>query len=588
MLNKLLSIVRQPLGRSPKVACAGEQAQQAPNQVSTRPRRPTPSPGTPVYPPMDYGIGYDPIDIVLSAQAELIGRLRLLTGVGDVQFDRLYLSVIKNLAQHINQLPASETGTHNGPGGLFRLCVEIGFYSLQVSEGVVFSGRESVELRRELEPRWRYATFLAGLCVELHRPLTSMVVVTDEGKEWPAFQVSLGAWLHNEGVDRFFIRWQGSEAAAAAKGQGAASYMVYKIIPEENLQYLHQMSSKIVPSMLDAIMGSTQPGDIAPMFKIIADVRSKVMKRDEAIRPANYGKATLGVHIEPFLLDAMRRLVKDGIWKINEKRARLWYGTDGLFLVWKTAAKEILELLKADGVSGIPQDSQTLLEMLQQQKVFALDKDGSPYWTILPPTSNSELVAVKFTNPLTVLGDLYEEAAPVGPLATQPVHETARVSEQVISPVSTVPAAVPEPQPETVEPDGNAKESRAEYSKSEVLPASLDATKESEAGEIPADLQRLFTPLTRDVLGELMGEHKAGVTRGETGPHEHGFAIGLERLASYGADPTKVIDELNKAGWLYTPPEKPGKKIHQAKLNNKAMQVIIIKQTAAQDAGFLK
>lgn len=582
----------------------------SPNKPSTAaaPRRQSQTPATPVYPPSDYGIGYDSVETVIQSQSDILRRLRLLAGTDDNTFDQLYMTVIRNLAGHINQLPASESGTHNGPGGLFRLALEIGFYSLQASEAVIFSGREGVEKRRIIEPRWRYATFLAGVCLELHRPITSMIVVTPDGAEWPSFQMSLGTWLASHDTDRFFVRWQAGNQASGNTGQGAASYMVYKIIPETCFQYLHEAGTMIVPTMLNAIMGTVTPGSVSPIFRILDEVRGKVMKRDEAIRPANYGKATVGTHLEPHLLDAMRRLFKDGTWKVNEKKARLWYGKDGLYLVWKTAAKEMIELLDRDGVTGIPKDSQTLLDVLLKTNVFQLDSDGSPYWTIMPPNGSNELIAIRFANPLTLFGDSYEEPeqverlqrsgavtpaeapnpapattpvtpAPVPPNAGSASKSKTDSGEQINTSTGEITnAQSPDGQPaETAPPSVTAKPA-----------AAISEVSEKEAVSLPKDIQMLFSPLTRDVIANLLEDHLGGKTRGETVKVDDGFAISLERLASYGADASAVIAELHNAGWLYTPPEKPAKKIHQVKINNKELQAVIIKPAAARDAGFLK
>jgi len=601
MLTKILQRFIRP---KPPAAPAAKPrlSPNSPNEPSlaAAPRRQTPTPATPVYPPSDFGIAYDPVDTVIQAQADILRRLRLLAGTDDSSFDRLYMTVIRNLAEHINQLPATESGTHNGPGGLFRLALEVGFYALQSSEAAIFSGREGAEKRRIIEPRWRYATFLAGVCLELHRPITSMIVVTPDGEEWPAFQMSLGSWLATHNTDRFFVRWQSGNTSVGSVGQGAASYMVYKIIPESCLQYLHEAGTKIVPTMLDAIMGTVSPGSVSPIFRILEEVRGKVMKRDEAIRPANYGKATVGTHLEPHLLDAMRRLFKDGTWKVNEKKARLWYGKDGLFLVWKTAAKEMLELLVRDGVTGIPKDSQTLLDILQKTNVFQLDADGGPYWTIMPPNGTNELIALRFTNPLTLFGDSYEEPVPVERLqrgngmkpvdAPQaelraPAPEVQHPPQMNTAPIGTVDTATGEITTEA--PATPAAEKTPEPSAAKPAPAISDVT-ESDIVELPKDIQQLFTPLTRNVIGCLLDDHHSGKTRGETGKVDDGFAITVERLAGYGADALAVIGELHKAGWLYTQPEKPNKKIHQVKMNNKETQVVIIKSSAARDAGFIK
>ena len=609
MLEKILSLVglqRKPPTPPVRQERSGQDGWVKPTHKPDPSRKPVRRPDTPaipVYPPTDAGIQYDPVDEVIGTQRELIRRIRLAAGTDEASFEQRYMSVVRNLATHVNQLPASETGTHNAPGGLFRLALEIGFFSMQAAEARVFAGREGIERRRILEPRWRYATFLAGICCELHRPVTTMMVCSKAGEIWPAYRISLGEWLQRQGEDRFFVRWIDLRGQIPT-GQGAASHLAYQIIPDESLQYLHEGSNRIVPIMLDAITGAVKQGSLEPLYRVIEEVREKVMQRDTAIRPANYGKLTAGVQLEPHLLDAMRRLVKNGAWKVNVKKARLWYGKDGLFLVWKTAAKEILEVLGNDGVAGIPQDSQTLLETLITSRVFQPDTDASPYWTIKPPEAENELIAVRFVNPEIIFGDGYEQPEPVERLVSKYVENAGEGGGEAVQPAPQ-PTAIAEeellPAPESTSAPVKAHNGEE---KPEVVPrqqgkkaspepkapqgGGIKEAEEQKTSPLPADVAKLFTPLTRDVLGLLLVDHYENKTKGETRSVPEGFAIALERVAAYGADATSIIAELSKAGWLYCPPEKPSKKIHLVSMNNKDTQAIIVREAMARDAGLIK
>ena len=414
-----------------------------------------------------------------------------------------------------------------------------------------------------------------------------MVVVTPKGEEWPSFQQSLGEWLTGSDNDRFFVRWLPTRKAS---GTGAASYLLYKIIPQEALQYLHEGSPNIVPTLIDVVTGVVNPIDSGPMQRIIDDVRNKVYERDAALRPSQYGKLTVGTHIEPHLLDAMRRLVVDGTWKINTNKSRLWYGDEGLFLVWKTAAKEIQELLNRDGITGIPQDAQTLLDLLLQIEVFQCDSDGSAYWTIFSPLTNAELLAVKFASPLTILGAAIEEPEKAGSLLrrTQPKSATA----ESVTPVETTVAeqqsdAVQSQATGEVVPDAPPVIEAPAPTKPNVQSLN-DQEERSSGAELPSDLVAKLTPLTRDVLAALLEDHRSNKTKGATGKTQNGFAIGVDQLSSYGADATNVIGEFHKSGWLYQIPEKPNKKIHQVEINQKELSAVIIKIAVARDLGFIK
>lgn len=534
-------------------------------------------PGTPLYPPVDQGIEVCESSDVLASQEGLIRRIKLQAGLPDEDFAHYYLSVIDRLAQNILLLPASETETHPGPGGLFRLSLEMAFYTAQAAEGVIFTGRATAEDRRREEPRWRYAAFLAGLCCELHRSVAGMSVVDTNGTVWPAFSVPLAQWLGDQEANRFFVRWTPNPGAA---GQATASLMVSRIVPTTSLQYLQEGSLRIVPAMMDVIAGVQHGYEKHILAQLIETTREKVIARDKGVQPSTYGKLTVGAHLEPHLLDAMRQLVSSGEWKVNEKRARLWYSNEGLFLVWRTAAKEILKVLENNNVRGVPQDAQTLLDILTKAGVFVADGDGSPFWMIMPPTSSSELVAVRFNNPMSVFGATLDDVAQTESLL-QP-SAGARKEPDAFNPQQQESVQAKATQ------ESNSQEAApvAEEDKGGAIEEVEQPDKESIS--MAAQVANILSPATRQVMNMILTGHLSGKLRFDAGIVPEGFAISIEHLAGYGVPLEVLTKNLQQCGWLYSPPEKPGKKLHQVKLNNKPIQAIVIKMAQARDAGFLK
>jgi conjugal transfer pilus assembly protein TraI len=586
MLNKLLSTI----GLAAK-----------PQQASSpaAPERPSVRVGAPIYPPVDRGVAFLDAEELIASQSELISRLRLAAGCDDTTFERLYGSVIRNVADAINLLPATESGAHNGAGGLFRLSLEIAFFAFQASEATIFAARAGVEQRRELEPRWRYATFLAGLCSELYRPITQMLVSTPDGRLWPAYQVGLGDWLREQGTDHFLVRWVTAAPGTQRPGQGATSYLAHRIIPTTSLQYLHEGSIEIAPTLFDCIAG-VRAGqfEASPLQKIVSSVRDKVIARDEALKPQRYGKLRVGTHLEPHLLDAMRRLATNGTWVINAKKARLWYSQEGLFLVWKTAAKEIIELLQKDGTTGVPQDPQTLVELLTNAQVFEVDGAGSPYVMIRPPESANDLIAVKFANPLALLGALAEEPEPVTSVLgnTAPASTTATTADAPSEPATTdaPPTTSPPPVPPAASAPAAAQAATGDAPPTPAQPAvkppapaaAPNRNDERDVGaNVPDALGKAVTPLCRDVIGALIDDLRSQGQKVQAGKHPLGFAIGIEQVAGYGVDVTRFVEEVNRLGWLVPHPEKTSRKFHDAQLGNKLVRAIVIKLPIATDLG---
>ena len=585
--------------------------------------------GVPIYPPVDNGIASVSAQLVLATQANLIKRLKILTGCRDPEFDDLYGEVLHSLANYVGLLPASQSGTHMGAGGLFRLAIELGFFVRQGCEGVLFAGRAGVEMRRDLEPRWRYATFLAGLCCELYRPLSRMIVVTGDGKEWPLHRQPLAEWLESVGAERYFVRWvpEGNSFAG-----GSASFIATKIIPEKALQYLQEGHPDIIPCMLDAIVSEGARTKENKIADLIDKIRRKVLERDQILAPQNYGKLTVGAHLEPHLLDVMRQLVGSGVWQINQKKSRLWYGKDGLFLVWRTAAKEMVEVLEKDSMNGIPRDATTLAEVLLKAGVFAPDNKGDVYWKIKPPLSENTMVAVRLTNPATLLVALEDETpdpvdvyldagrdAKAAPAAVPTVTPPAAPVPPPAAPM-TPPAAAPEVPSRASTPDLVNQETPAETS--EVPPAetperpkvpakskSADtpaAPKKSPAKEmspgaiapvqekprdvmvtIPDDVAARMSALSRAVVNKVVKDYRSGALQLVSAQNEQGLAIAIEQLSSYGIELTTLLGELHGLGWLYVDPAKPGRKIHMAKIGDRLVQSAIFKEQVAIDLGFI-
>ena len=277
----------------------------------------------------------------LGSQGELLRRIRTAAGGTQAEFDRLYLPVLNNYARQVRLLHAAPDGARAEAEGMLRLGMQVGFHALQASGGVIFSGGESAERRRMLESRWRYATFLAGLCVE----------------------------------------------ACRAVGDSAIPTLLGNILSADCQRYLREGGDGVVSAMMDAIVDVPGRCEQSALRRIVDDVRRRVAGRGEAAAPGSR------------LVDVMRRLVRDGTWKVGERKARLWYGADGLYLVWKTAANEIRDLLDSERIQGLPREANALRDILARAGVIESNPQGGLLWTIRAPNAANALVAVKIKDP---------------------------------------------------------------------------------------------------------------------------------------------------------------------------------------------
>ena len=138
----------------------------------------------------DPGFEALPVAQLLAEHEALLGRIKLCYGTDRATFDRDLMPLVCRYAAYVHLLPATPDNYFKTPGGLLRLGLETAFFALQGTDAHIFSGKATITARRELEPRWRIATFVGGLCCELHRVLSHLIATTPEGEEWPAFRLA--------------------------------------------------------------------------------------------------------------------------------------------------------------------------------------------------------------------------------------------------------------------------------------------------------------------------------------------------------------------------------------------------------------
>ena len=337
------------------------------------------------YPPFDQGIPLIDIETLLHSQEELIARVFRTAGVSREEFSLHYEPAITNLAFHVHLLPATATTYFRGTGGLFRMSLEVALNALQTANASVFPISGGIERRFYIQPKWSLAVFLAGLCSQLYRTFNSMVVISRDNQQWTSLLDHLFDWAQASNITRYHVRWL--EDAPIRGAQASGSSGMNHIIPREVLQYLASDNNQVFPAMTAAISGVDYGASENPIARIIAPIITRVIEEDLKRTATNYGHLVIGTHLEPHLLDAMRRLVRGGKWLPNQPDGRLWVGKEGVFIDWIGAASDIALLMEKDAFAGVPKDPDTLAEILANAGMLEMTKKDERYWTITLPVS---------------------------------------------------------------------------------------------------------------------------------------------------------------------------------------------------------
>jgi len=410
----------------------------------------------PPYPSVDPGINARSVDDILAAHDDLLSRIKLCYGADRGTFEADLLVPIRNFAAYVNLLPATADNFFCEVGGLFRLGLEVGFYALQGTDGHIVSGRATISTRRHLEPRWRHATFLAGICCEIHRTLSHVVVTDERGEEWPAYLGPLTTWLAARHSKRFFVRWLSGAQEARALGLFALPH----VVPAATMQHLASGNTVAVPQMLASLAGIPMYREQNILVDLVKRATALVIDRNLVANANRYGRPILGAHIERYLLDAMRRLIAShSAWTPNQERSRIWHGKDGLFIVWPNAVNEIRKLLEEDALPGIPKAPETILELLLGAGVLEPRSATQALWAIAPPPGKTVVEAVRLSSPEILLPTYSELATPLASALAVPDAPTkAGAAPQPQSPQGDLLQAAPQGGNTPPGPDANVTE----------------------------------------------------------------------------------------------------------------------------------
>lgn len=351
----------------------------------------------------------------------MLGRIKLCYGADRDSFERELMPLIRRYAAYVHLLPATADDYFNAPGGLLQLGLEAAFFSLQGTDAHIFSGRATILARRELEPRWRIATFAGGLCCELHRVVNHMIVTTADGEEWPAFLLPLVEWLQQRGADRYLLRWR--PRVAEVRGLGLLALPL--VLPATLLQDLAHYDGTIVRQLFACIGGLAQPREPNGLNDLVRRSSALVIDRNLHAHSERHGS-----HLERYLVDAMRRLAAThSSWVPNRDKSRLWHGEDGLYLVWPGAANDMLHLLDSDQLAGMPTAPETILELLLDAGVFEAMADGRHTWSIQAPGTKDPIEAAKLASPEILL-------AVLDPAPNPPPHRLHRGPDKPLQPAA--------------------------------------------------------------------------------------------------------------------------------------------------------
>ena len=497
----------------------------------------------PRYPPFMEGLPvYAPAEL-LATQHELTGGIHNL--IADAKLLATYYNpAMLRLAAFVHLLPASQAHHHRGAGGMLRHSLEVGLWALQQTEGKLIRGVITPQQRRVIEPRWRLAVFLAGICHDLGKVVTDLTV-TDRAnaQRWRPYHQGVYDWALSHDIENYFLHWQ--------EGRGrhhtnVSSTLIDAVIAKESFDWISDGGTDVVIWLTESL--NSNPGQTNQIHDYVVRADQLSVERDLKTMGVAMAGYEIGVPVERYLTDIMRRLVREGVWRINEPSARVW-NIDGItYLVWPMAGEEIARHTNDEDIPGLPKTPDGILDMMVERGIACMrEGDGDPYFYIAPDVLTEKIPTLKLKS-IRLRDQALISTMPIAPVAGRVIGS----NEAAGSTETHVDAENPE-RPQHLSSTSEQATSTCTENPAPLQHVSSTAESETLGPAAPVTTGQL-TGSMGEMLKVLIEDFRTGkkalndlAVRPEDGCLRLKWP---QAFAGYGFTPKQILDGLTECGWM--------------------------------------
>jgi conjugal transfer pilus assembly protein TraI len=527
----------------------------------------------PRYPPFMKGLPVVSPEKLLDTQKELLDRISNSAIATPEIFQKHYLSAIKRFASFSHLLPASQSHHHRGAGGLLRHAIEVGLWALQSADRVLLKSAISPKHRREMEPRWQLAVFLAALCHDAGKPVTDLTVTDkDRTSTWHPITDDLHVWATRHGINAYFLEWR---EGRGRQHTALSSLIAERIIGVESLAWIAEGETELVVWLMESL--ACNPGPTNLIYDLVIKADQTSVERDLKTLGVAMAGYDLGVPVERHLIDIMRRFVREGVWLVNQPGARLWNMEGHVYLVWPAAGEELARQIKEDGMPGMPRTPEGILDMLIDRGMALVRMDARSedrYWKIAPAVlaekiPDIQLTAIRLRDEAMVssvplssaAGCIINAGTDASSLPASTVAEGQHAGEKIQRDTSSsgitesaTTSRDSDPPQDSSQPVTPPKSPPAITHNKVVRPE--PGTEQMEAIKLDGAIGEALKALAQDIKAR---DKKWGIDA----IHDQDGNVCLrwpDAFAGYGLTPKTVLDQLADRGWLVIDPMSPLKR----------------------------
>ena len=534
----------------------------------------------PRYPPFMKGLPVVPPERLLNTQKELLEHIANTAIATPEILKRYYIPALQRFASFAHLLPASQSHHHRSAGGLLRHSMEVALWALQSADKVLLDSARTPALRREMEPRWQLAVFLAGLCHDAGKPVTDVTVSNRERSAvWKPIKEDLYEWASRNQVSAYFLEWR---EGRARQHTVLSNLIADRMIGAGMLEWIEEGGTELIVWLMESLADNPGPGNRLHDLVIKADQAS--VERDLKTLGVAMAGYELGVPVERHLTDVMRRFIQEGRWLVNEPGARLWHIDGGIYLVWPAAGEEIARQINEDGIPGIPRTPDGILDMLVERKMASIREDASPenrLWKIAPAVLTEKIPDLKLPA-IRLRDDTLVSSVPIPAVAGKILKENEEAkTDEAVTAVSgqkdSMPPGAESGTPQTFQEPVEAKVSPVISTPIEQPPAPQEkpVVKEKSVpkGITGAASDHAYTSNPDISLEGPVGEALKALAQDlKLGDKVWGNDVVLDSeqqvllrwptaFSGYGLTPKAILAELSEKTWLWIDPLAPLKKV---------------------------
>ena len=541
---------------------------------------------------------------IMENHKEVIQRIIEQAVTSEEITEKFYLPIIERFASFVQLLPASQTHHHHDAGGLFRHSLEVGYRALQLADRVLVGGTRTPRQRRDLQPRWQFAVFAAALCHDGGKPMYDMTVSNYERTlSWKPIAEDLYVWATRNQLNGYHIDWR---EGRGRQHTALAILLMDRIITREALEWLELSGMDLVTWLTESLNYNPSATNLIHELVIKADQFS-VERNLKSIGATLVAHDQFNAPTERYLVEIMKSLIREGMWRINEPGARIWKIGEHVYIVWPLGGDEMSQHARLDNVPMVPRTPDGIMEFLVEREIAIVRDENQYLWEIVPDCiaeklPNKSLFAIRLRSD-SLITTLPIQSVP-GKLLNDPRQSkaTGATYDKVVtaSTSSIIPHGNENTDADKPAPSASA-ESKLKPTNSTgqptltELPAENAGTNEAYDGAVTGGHPAKHSDKPKNGAIELDGAEgevlKAiaqdiadGVRRWGQDAFVDGGNVLLswpDALDGYGISSSTILIELSEKQLLHTDPLKPMKRTLEFRVKDKEIKVVKLEQNVS-------